>query len=43
MVERIREAGVAIDPPEDKPYGVRMAGSVTDPAGYGWGFMRWTG
>jgi PhnB protein len=40
MVERIREAGVAIDAPEDKPYGVRMTGSVTDPAGYRWGFMR---
>jgi PhnB protein len=40
MARRIRAKGVEIDAPEDKPYGVRMTGSVTDPAGYRWGFMR---
>jgi PhnB protein len=39
MYEQVRAAGVAADPPEDKPYGVRML-TVTDPVGYQWGFMR---
>jgi uncharacterized glyoxalase superfamily protein PhnB len=40
VVARIRAAGVEVDEPVDKPYGIRMSGSVTDPAGYRWGFMR---
>lgn len=40
MYEKIRAHGVEIDPPEDKPYGVRSAGTVRDPEGYSWGFMR---
>lgn len=40
--ERVRAAGVDAEPPEDKPYGVRMFG-VTDPDGYEWGFMQPTG
>jgi uncharacterized glyoxalase superfamily protein PhnB len=39
MYERVRAAGVEVEPPEDKPYGVRML-TVPDPAGYQWGFMR---
>jgi uncharacterized glyoxalase superfamily protein PhnB len=42
MLEQVRAAGVDCDPPEDKPYGVRML-TVSDPAGYQWGFMRRTG
>ncbi len=38
MYERVRTAGVEADPPEQKPYGVRML-TVTDPVGYQWGFM----
>jgi uncharacterized glyoxalase superfamily protein PhnB len=38
MHERVRAAGVDAEPPEDKPYGVRML-TVHDPAGYQWGFM----
>jgi uncharacterized glyoxalase superfamily protein PhnB len=41
MYERVRDAGVQADPPETKPYGVRML-TVTDPAGYHWGFMTRT-
>jgi uncharacterized glyoxalase superfamily protein PhnB len=33
MYERVTAAGVAVDPPEDKPYGVRIL-TVTDPEGY---------
>ena len=36
---RMVAAGVETEPPEDKPYGVRML-TVTDPEGYHWGFMR---
>jgi uncharacterized glyoxalase superfamily protein PhnB len=39
MYERVTAAGVAADPPEDKPFGVRML-TVADPAGYRWGFVR---
>jgi uncharacterized glyoxalase superfamily protein PhnB len=39
VYERVRGAGVAVDPPEDKRFGVRML-TVTDPEGYRWGFMR---
>ena len=39
VYERLKAAGVAVDPPGDKPYGVRML-SVTDPEGHRWGFMR---
>jgi uncharacterized glyoxalase superfamily protein PhnB len=42
MHERVQAAGVDVEPPEDKPYGVRML-TVSDPAGYQWGFMRRTG
>jgi uncharacterized glyoxalase superfamily protein PhnB len=41
MYERVRAAGVETDPPETKPYGVRML-TVADPAGYHWGFMTRT-
>jgi uncharacterized glyoxalase superfamily protein PhnB len=41
MYERVRAAGVEVEPPEDKPYGVRML-TVPDPAGYHWGFMTRT-
>lgn len=40
--ERVKAAGVDANPPEDKPYGVRMF-NVTDPEGYDWGFMQPTG
>jgi len=40
MYEKIKAHGVEIDPPEDKPYGVRVTGVVRDPEGYSWGFMR---
>ena len=39
MYERIKEAGVEIEPPEDQSYDVRTIG-VQDPEGYHWGFMR---
>jgi uncharacterized glyoxalase superfamily protein PhnB len=39
VYERVKGAGVAADPPEDKRFGVRML-TVTDPEGYRWGFMR---
>jgi uncharacterized glyoxalase superfamily protein PhnB len=39
VYERVRAAGVAAQPPEDKRFGVRML-TVTDPEGYRWGFMR---
>jgi uncharacterized glyoxalase superfamily protein PhnB len=39
---RVTSAGVDVNPPEDKPYGVRMF-DVTDPDGYEWGFMQPTG
>lgn len=39
MFERVRECGVAAEPPEDKAYGVRML-SVKDPEGVTWGFVR---
>lgn len=41
MHRRVSAEGVVVDPPEDKPYGVRML-TVTDPTGYQWGFMRRT-
>jgi hypothetical protein len=42
MHERIRIHGIEIDLPQDKPYCVRMTGTVRDPAGYSWAFMRRT-
>jgi len=42
MHDRIRTHGVPIDLPQDKPYGVRMTGTVRDPAGYSWAFMHRT-
>jgi uncharacterized glyoxalase superfamily protein PhnB len=39
MYARVKAAGVDAEPPEDKPYGVRMF-QVKDPEGYTWGFMR---
>jgi uncharacterized glyoxalase superfamily protein PhnB len=39
MYERVNAAGIEADPPEDKPYGVRMF-SIKDPEGYSWGFME---
>jgi uncharacterized glyoxalase superfamily protein PhnB len=38
MYERIRQSGVACDPPADRPHGVREI-KVEDPQGYAWGFM----
>jgi PhnB protein len=40
VYERVKAHGVEIAAPQDKPYGVRVTGVVTDPAGYQWGFMR---
>ena len=37
--ERIRAAGVEIDPPKDEPYGPRSC-HVTDPWGYEWYFWQ---
>lgn len=39
MHARVTAAGLAVDPPEDKPYGVRVL-AVKDPQGYVWGFMQ---
>jgi uncharacterized glyoxalase superfamily protein PhnB len=39
MCARVKDAGVAVDPPQDQSYGVRTL-SVKDPEGYTWGFMR---
>jgi uncharacterized glyoxalase superfamily protein PhnB len=41
MYDRVRAAGVDVEPPEQQPYGVRTL-SVVDPAGYHWGFMTRT-
>ena len=35
MLERARDAGAAVESPEDKPWGDRVA-TVTDPDGYRW-------
>ena len=35
---RVRAAGVEVDPPVTRDFGVRML-TVTDPAGYQWGFQ----
>jgi uncharacterized glyoxalase superfamily protein PhnB len=39
MYTRITSVGVAVEPPEDRQFGIRML-TVTDPEGYRWGFMR---
>jgi uncharacterized glyoxalase superfamily protein PhnB len=39
MYERVKAAGIEAEPPEDKPYGVRMF-SIKDPEGFSWGFMK---
>jgi uncharacterized glyoxalase superfamily protein PhnB len=39
MYERVKEAGVEVDPPQDKTYDVRAL-DVRDPEGYHWGFLR---
>jgi uncharacterized glyoxalase superfamily protein PhnB len=39
LYQQVRAAGVDVDPPEDKRYGVRML-TVTDPVGCQWGFMK---
>lgn len=39
VYERVRAAGVAVDPPVDREFGVRIL-TVPDPEGYQWGFMR---
>ncbi|MGH8877180.1 MAG: VOC family protein [Stackebrandtia sp.] len=39
MYQRIRSAGVAVDEPQDKPYGPRTV-SVTDPWGTTWDFWQ---
>jgi uncharacterized glyoxalase superfamily protein PhnB len=39
MYELVRAAGAIAEPPEDKPYGVRML-SVKDPEGITWGFIK---
>ena len=39
MYERVTAAGITVDPPENKFYGIRVF-QVTDPEGYMWGFMQ---
>ena len=39
IYEQVRDAGVPVDPPVDRDFGVRML-TVVDPEGYQWGFMR---
>jgi PhnB protein len=39
LYRRVRDAGVEVDPPVDRPFGVRMC-TVTDPGGYHWCFMK---
>lgn len=39
MYRRVQGAGLDLDPPVDKPYGVRDV-LVIDPEGYMWGFIR---
>jgi uncharacterized glyoxalase superfamily protein PhnB len=39
MYQRVKDAGVLVEPPEDKDYGIRTIG-VQDPEGYNWGFSR---
>lgn len=39
MYRRIRAAGIAVDQPQDKPYGPRTV-SVTDPWGTTWDFWQ---
>jgi uncharacterized glyoxalase superfamily protein PhnB len=39
MYTRVKDAGVAAGPPENKFYGIRVF-QVTDPEGYTWGFMQ---
>jgi uncharacterized glyoxalase superfamily protein PhnB len=38
MYEQVKAAGVSVDPPVDRNFGVRIL-TVADPAGYQWGFM----
>jgi uncharacterized glyoxalase superfamily protein PhnB len=40
LVARVRSHSVEIGEPVLREFGVRMSGSVTDPAGYVWGFMQ---
>ena len=39
MHRKVSAAGVAAEPPVDRPWGVRIL-TVVDPEGYQWGFMR---
>jgi uncharacterized glyoxalase superfamily protein PhnB len=39
MYAHTQAVGAASDPPEDKPYGVRML-TVKDPEGVSWGFIK---
>ncbi len=39
VYQHVTAAGVACEPPEDKPYGVRML-NVADEMGYLWGFVK---
>jgi uncharacterized glyoxalase superfamily protein PhnB len=39
MYERVKAAGVELDPPKDETYDVRTV-RVDDPEGYHWSFMR---
>lgn len=39
IYERVRDAGVACEPPVDREFGVRML-NVADDFGYTWGFIR---
>jgi len=39
MFARVNAAGVAVEQPENKFYGIRIF-QVTDPDGHTWGFMQ---
>jgi len=39
IYERVKEAGIAVEPPKDETYDVRSV-RVVDPEGYHWGFIR---
>ena len=43
LLARVRAAGIEVDDPAERDFGVRMSGEVTDPAGYRWSFMQRVG
>jgi uncharacterized glyoxalase superfamily protein PhnB len=40
MTERIRAAGIEVDDPVTREFGIRMSAEVEDLAGYRWSFMQ---